>query len=225
MSIASCSVAALRISSQLPKAFRVLPVGRFHAHDGRPGGRWYLMPERGQQIAALANQNSKGLLIDFEHESLKNEDAPEAGRANAFEWRDDGLYVTDASWTAEAKAMIAADSKRFISPVFRFNGATGEVLSLESIALTGDPALLGLTDLSQVAVASAERKAAGLPGVEMDARSRELFEHTFGHSPEALAALHADAVEPKKPEGMSEQDFHNMRHVFGDDVFAQAQKD
>jgi len=24
---------------------------------------------------------------------------------------------------------------------------------------------------------------------------------------------------------MSEQDFHNMRHVFGDDVFAQAQKD
>lgn len=39
------------------------------------------------------------------------------------------------------------------------------------------------------------------------------------------AASQADAVEPKKPEGMSEQDFHNMRHVFGDDVFAQAQKD
>lgn len=84
---------------------------------------------------------------------------------------------------------------------------------------------------SQAAAAAAKklgagaRESAGLPGVEMDARSRELFEHTFGHSPEALAALHADAVEPKKPEGMSEQDFHNMRHVFGDDVFAQAQKD
>ncbi len=89
--------------------------------------------------------------------------------------------------------MIAADKKRFISPVFRFNGVTGEVLSLESIALTAAPALLGLTDLSQVAVASAQRKTdAPVPGVEMDARSRELFEHTFGHSPEELAALHAE---------------------------------
>lgn len=84
MNIASCSVAALRISSQLPKAFRVIPVGRFHAHDGRPGGRWYLLPERGRQIAALANQSSKGVLIDFEHESLKKDDAPEAGRAKTL---------------------------------------------------------------------------------------------------------------------------------------------
>lgn len=104
-------------------------------------------------------------------------------------------------------------------------GDASDVASTKLQGASQAAELLGLTDLSQVAVASAERKAAGLPGVEMDARSRELFEHTFGHSPEALAALHADAVEPKKPEGMSEQDFHNMRHVFGDDVFAQALKD
>ena len=215
MSIASCSVAALRISSQLPKAFRVLPVGRFHAHDGRPGGRWYLMPERGQQIAALANQNSKGVLIDFEHESLKKDDAPEAGRAKTFEWRDDGLYVTDATWTAEAKALIAADEKRFISPVFRFNGATGEVLSLESIALTGDPALLGLTDLSQVAVANAQKP---LPAVQVSERDRELLQHVFGQTPEQLAVLQAESAEPAKPEGVSDQDWQKLRHVFGDDV-------
>lgn len=215
MSIASCGVAALRISSQLPKAFRVIPVGRFHAHDGRPGGRWYLLPERGRQIAALANQSSKGVLIDFEHESLKKDDAPEAGRAKTFEWRDDGLYVTDASWTAEAKAMIAADKKRFISPVFRFNGATGEVLSLESIALTGDPALLGLTDLSQVAVASAQKP---LPAVQVSERDRELLQHVFGQTPEQLAVLQAESAEPAKPEGVSDQDWQKLRHVFGDDV-------
>jgi len=32
------SQAVLRISSQLPKAFRVIPVGRFHAHDGAQVG-------------------------------------------------------------------------------------------------------------------------------------------------------------------------------------------
>lgn len=215
MSIASCGVAALRISSQLPKAFRVIPVGRFHAHDGRPGGRWYLLPERGRQIAALANQSSKGVLIDFEHESLKKDDAPEAGRAKTFEWRDDGLYVTDATWTAEAKALIAADEKRFISPVFRFNGATGEVLSLESIALTGDPALLGLTDLSQVAVATAQKP---LPAVQVSERDRELLQHVFGQTPEQLAVLQAESAEPAKPEGVSDQDWQKLRHVFGDDV-------
>ncbi|MBG0847943.1 hypothetical protein H3222_22355 [Pseudomonas chengduensis] len=210
------SLAVLRISSQLPKAFRIIPVGRFHAHDGRPGGHWYLMPERGRQIAALANQNSQGLLIDFEHESLKKADAPEAGRATALEWRDDGLYVADASWTAEAKAQIASGKKRFISPVFRFNGATGEVLALESIALTGDPALLGLTDLSQVAVASAQRQSGDdVPGSGMTARDREVFEHVFGASPEALAALHAEKPDTP-PEGVTAEDWAKLRHVFGD---------
>lgn len=210
------SLAVLRISSQLPKAFRIIPVGRFHAHDGRPGGHWYLMPERGRQIAALANQNSQGLLIDFEHESLKKADAPEAGRATALEWRDDGLYVADASWTAEAKAQIASGKKRFISPVFRFNGATGEVLALESIALTGDPALLGLTDLSQVAVASAQRQSGDdVPGSGMTARDREVFEHVFGASPETLAALHAEKPDAP-PEGVTAEDWAKLRHVFGD---------
>lgn len=209
------SLAVLRISSQLPKAFRVIPVGRFHAHDGRPGGNWYLMPDRGRQIAALANQNSQGLLIDFEHESLKKADAPEAGRATSLEWRDDGLYVADASWTAEAKAQITSGKKRFISPVFRFNGATGEVLALESIALTGDPALLGLTDMSQVAVASAQRQSGDdVPGSGMTARDREVFEHVFGASPEALAALHAERADPP-PEGVTPEDWAKFRHVFG----------
>ncbi|EOQ79076.1 Mu-like prophage I protein [Pseudomonas aeruginosa VRFPA02] len=120
------SLAVLHISSQLPKAFRIIPVGRFHAHDGREGGHWYLMPERGRQIAALANQNSQGLLIDFEHESLKKADAPEAGRATVLEWRDDGLYVADASWTAEAKARSPAARNALSRPCSASMGQPGK---------------------------------------------------------------------------------------------------
>lgn len=209
------SLAALRISSQLPRAFRILPVGRFSAHDGRPNGDWRLTPERGRVIAALANQSAQGLLIDFEHESLKRTDADEAGRAKAFEWRDDGLYVTDATWTVEARSLITADKKRFVSPVFRFHPETKEVLSLESIALTADPALLGLTDLSQVAVASAQTSQ--LPGVEMDSRTREAYERVFGHSPEQLAALHAETLD-LPPDGVTVEDRTKLRHVFGDSL-------
>lgn len=209
------SQAVLRITSQLPRAFRVIPVGSFHSHDGRPNGQWHLSPERGRIIAALTNQNSHGLLIDFEHESLNNVDAPEAGRAKAMEWRDDGLYVTDATWTAEAKAMIAADKKRFISPVFRFNGLTGEVLELESIALTSDPALLGLTDLSQVAVASAQHPSGDSETGAIDPKLREWIERQSGKTPEQLAALHAEKPDPP-PEGMTAEDWARLRHVFGD---------
>lgn len=213
MDALSSSTAALRISSQLPRAFRVLPVGLFHAHDGRPNGEWRLSPDVGRAIAALAGQKADGFLIDYEHESLKRDDAPEAGRFHSLEWRDDGLYVTDAVWTAEAKSLISNDKKRFISPVFKFNPASGEVVSLESIALTADPALLGLTDLSQVAVASAQAPA--VPGLDMDGRSREAFERVFGHAPEQMAALHAEKADPP-PEGVTEEDWAKLRHVFGD---------
>lgn len=214
------NVAALRISSHLPRAFRILPVGRFRACDGRKDGDWVLPVERGRQIAALARQKVEGFLIDYEHESLKRQDAPEAGRFRSLEWRDDGLYVTDATWSDEAKRMIAADKKRFISPVFRYDAQTKEVLSLESIALTADPALLGLTDLSQVAVATAQP----LPGVQMSAREREVFERAFGHAPEQLAALYAERSAPSKPDGISESEWNNFRHVFGDEVAALASK-
>lgn len=90
------------------------------------------------------------------------------------------------------------------------------MLALESIALTGDPALLGLTDLSQVAVASAQRQSGeDASGSGMTARDREVFEHVFGTSPEALAALHAEKPDTP-PEGVTAEDWANLRHVFGD---------
>ncbi|UJC18968.1 hypothetical protein HUK74_21690 [Pseudomonas aeruginosa] len=89
------------------------------------------------------------------------------------------------------------------------------MLALESIALTGDPALLGLTDLSQVAVASAQRQSGeDASGSGMTARDREVFEHVFGTSPEALAALHAEKPDTP-PEGVTAEDWANLRTCLG----------
>ena len=49
----------------------------------------------------------------------------------------------------------------------------------------------------------------------MTARDREVFEHVFGASPEALAALHAEKPDTP-PEGVTAEDWAKLRHVFGD---------
>lgn len=209
--------AALSLDGGLQGAFRILPAGQFRTSDGRPkGGFWKLTPERGQALVAEAAQRSGDYLIDYEHLSLKQgERAKPAGWFKALEWRADGLYVTDARWTDEAKRMIQAGEYRFVSPLFSFDQNSLEVLDLVSIALTNNLALQGLTDLARVAVNSAQRPAAGqVPG----SLSAQEFEMRFGMPYERAAQLAAGPIgnAPPSPPGVTGGDWEKLWHVFGD---------
>jgi phage I-like protein len=99
-------------------------------------------------------------VIDYEHATLKAKEngqaAPAAGWFKKLVWRDgQGLFLTDARWTDQAKAMVKTKEYRYVSPVFTYHPTTGEVLSLINLALTNDPALSGLTDLGTLAINSA----------------------------------------------------------------------
>lgn len=212
--------AALSLDGSLQGAFRILPAGQFRTSDGRPkGGFWRLTPEQGKAMVAEAAQRSDDYLIDYEHLSLKQgARAKVAGRFKALEWRADGLYVTDARWTDEAKRMIQAGEYRFISPLFSYDQRSLEVLELLSIALTNNPALQGLTDLAQVAVNSAQRPAAGQVPGGLSAQEREDFERRFGMPYEQAAQLAAapERQAPSAPAGVTAEDWEKLWHVFGD---------
>jgi phage I-like protein len=219
------------LSQPLPpvgfKEFRILPAGLFRTSDGsgRPDGipGWIMNATIAQQIiATLAARDDT--LIDYEHRSMQASadggTAPAAGWFKRAEWREgDGLYATDARWTAKASAMIAAKEYRFISPVFSFNKHTGEVDSLISVGLVNRPALSGLTDL---AVASA-----AMPRQRDTDRAIEAFNTAFGMvgifhpetPPEMLAALRAQfspelEAKPTMPAGMNAHDAAKLRHAF-----------
>jgi len=136
-------------------AVRILPAGKFKANDSRPqaANGWFIDAVIARDVVALADSHQDSFVIDYEHQSLKGKEAPAAGWFKRLEWREgDGLFMTDITWTARAKAMISALEYRYVSPVFLFNNQTGGVEKIVSVALTNTPALTGLTDLAVASI-------------------------------------------------------------------------
>lgn len=149
MSLALCVFDAERNGS----AIRILPAGEFRARDGRPQGvdAWRLDKAHAERLIAAAHARRVDYPVDYEHQTLLTEKngqpAPAAGWFRALEWREDGLWATDVRWTARAREMLDAGEYRYLSPVFSYDGGTGHVASLHSVALTNNPALDDLDDL------------------------------------------------------------------------------
>lgn len=216
-------------------AIRILPAGKFRAKDGRPGtGQssitdWYLDGGLAASMIAQFARLHSAVVIDFEHQTLQKEKngqpAPAAGWFSGLEWREgDGLFMTQVEWTPDARQMIASKAYRHLSPVFRFDPLTGHVLSLHSMALTNDPALVGLVDLAAATAALTALKDAPMSDAITE-KDRANFLHCFGHLPgfSEASGLHAPAQEKVSQAdlaGMTEQEQANFRHVFGDEIFS-----
>ncbi|URI06633.1 phage protease [Aquincola tertiaricarbonis] len=130
---------------------QLLPAGEFAARDGRPGpGRtWKLSDEQGRKIAAelSAIAARTPVVIDYEHQTLhaatNGLPAPAAGWINSAVWRDgEGLFGA-VDWTPRAKAAIAADEYRYMSPVIAY-AEDGTVAGVSLAAITNYPALTGM---------------------------------------------------------------------------------
>lgn len=150
------------LDARATSEMRILPAGLFRSQDGRPHGltAWNIDAEIAQSVIAASMANRSELLIDYEHQSLlavtNGQPVPAAGWFSGLEWRDGvGLYALGIRWNEKAKSMIAAREYRYISPVFTFD-STGNISQVLSVAITNNPALPWLTDLSTIAMNSAK---------------------------------------------------------------------
>lgn len=94
--------------------------------------------------------------FDYEHQSLHSptngQPAPRAGSGSRFEWvYDDGLYITDVSWTPRAAQAILDEEYQYISPVLFFDPDTGVVVDIFNAAVVHTPALQELAGLQVTA--------------------------------------------------------------------------
>ena len=187
------------------------------AGSGRPEGipeGWLLDDAGAARLVAAANARASDYAIDYEHQTLlaatNGKPAPAAGWFKALEWRPgDGLYATDVRWTAQAAAHIAANEYRYLSPMFAY-AADGRVIALAPAALTNNPGLDGLTDLSTAALAAlfdqevepmkALLKALGLPETATEAEALAALAALRSEHTANLAALSAkvDAPDPAR---------------------------
>jgi len=149
------SIACASSALQAGAALRVIPAGAFRAYDGRPAEvvAWNLDADGARKIMADLATRQAPYVIDYEHQTLNKaqngQPAPAAGWFDSVEWREgDGLYMKGIKWTAKASAMIEAREYRYLSPVMKYSEKNGNVVGLHSVALTNDPALVGLSDLA-----------------------------------------------------------------------------
>jgi phage I-like protein len=113
-----------------------------------PAGEVYILGEEQPLIlddeaaaAIIANFERLGrdIVIDYEHQTLKDVQAPAAGWIHAFEWRGaDGLWVR-TSWTEKAAAYIAAKEYRYFSPVMFSRKTDRRIILIANAALTNEP--------------------------------------------------------------------------------------
>lgn len=126
--------------SAAPQWVQLVPAGPVVA--GRDGRRWR-MEDPARIVAAFAT-NGAELPVDFEHATQlkggRGERADAAGWIEALEARAGSIWGRIA-WNAEGSAAVASRAYRYLSPVFRFDAATGAILAMVSAGLTNNPNL------------------------------------------------------------------------------------
>ena len=162
-------------------------------------------------------------MIDYEHQTLNKatngQPAPAAGWFKGLEWREgQGLFMVQIEWTERARAMISGGEYRYLSPVFGFDSQTGAVTYIHSVALTNDPALIGLADLAAATAAPHQPEA---PHATISEEDRAKFQHVFGDLPGlkidgVIANATAAPQQTATPHAtISEEDRAKFQHVFG----------
>lgn len=177
----------------------ITPDGAFRSDDGRPasmtGGAlldWQMNAEIAAALIADLAANGKPILYDYEHNSMW-------GDSRAAGWIVKLVYVAGrglfgkVEWTPDAAESIAKKVYRYSSPLFYFDGATGAVTKLLSVALTNNPALgdLGAVDLVRRA-ALAALPIGALANQFITAGSLPGNQPGESMTPEQLAALTAE---------------------------------
>ena len=117
------------------KPFLSLPLGLVKSTRGD----FVVDDESISLIMAQFNEMGHDLLIDYEHQTFKEGEAPAAGWGKLLA-QADGLYV-DPVWTERAKAYLLSREYRYHSPVIIVRPSDRKAVALIAEALTNRPAM------------------------------------------------------------------------------------
>ncbi|WP_216364959.1 MULTISPECIES: phage protease [unclassified Roseobacter] len=110
--------------------------------EGRDGRKWVL--PNPEEVVAAFKRNAADLPVDFEHATQvkgpKGEAAPAIGWIKDLEVRSGAIWGR-VEWNEVGRQAIASKGYRYISPVFTFKKAAGDILKMLSAGLTNQPNL------------------------------------------------------------------------------------
>lgn len=119
-----------------PTQIVLIPRGKVSSQKGD-----FIVDE--QSFAAMKaefNRRGNDVVIDYEHQTLGDGQAPAAGWIKALALTDQGVEGT-VEWTAKAQEYLINKEYRYLSPVVLARKSDGRAIVLHSAALTNAPAI------------------------------------------------------------------------------------
>ena len=124
-----------------PSEFQIFPHGQVEIEGEQSA---FLDEEAMDLIINSFDQHGIDMVIDYEHQTLKEVQAPAAGWVKRLEARGkQGLWAV-VDWTKKAKNYLANREYRYFSPVFSVRETDRKIVDVKNIALTNAPRLNSL---------------------------------------------------------------------------------
>ena len=122
--------------SGYPDMVKILPVGKVNSEKGD----FIVDMESFQAMKAEMQRRGIDIVIDYEHQTLKDVQAPAGG------WVKDLVYTPEAivakvEWTPKAREYLNNKEYRYLSPVVLTRKSDSKAVVLHSLALTNIPAI------------------------------------------------------------------------------------
>ena len=124
-----------------PSEFQIFPHGQVEIEGEQPA---FLDEEAMELIISSHDRRGIDMVIDYEHQTLKDVKAPAAGWVKRLEARGrQGLWAL-VDWTKKAKDYLSDREYRYFSPVFNVRNKDRKIVGIKTIALTNAPKLNNL---------------------------------------------------------------------------------
>lgn len=123
----------------VPEEIKILPLGHVHSQKGD----FEVDDESVELIRKQFKSRKLDLVIDYEHQTLKDVQAPAGGWIEDI-YKGEDAVVAKVKWTDKAKEYLRNREYRYLSPVVMVRKKDRKAAAIHSAALTNTPAIDGM---------------------------------------------------------------------------------
>lgn len=190
----------------VPEEIKILPLGHVHSQKGD----FEVDDESVKMICEQFKSRNLDLVIDYEHQTLKDMQAPAGGWIEEI-YKGEDAIIAKVKWTDRAKEYLKNREYRYLSPVVIVRKKDRKATSIQSVALTNTPAIDGMFALvNSVDIANLEeneeetqmdmKELAAMLGLPEDATEEDIKKALAT----AKATMEANKANDDKKDGKQE---------------------
>lgn len=125
--------------SEVPDQIKILPLG----HVTTTKGDFFVDDESVRLIISMFKNRKLDLVIDYEHQTLEDIQAPASGWIKEL-YKGEDAIIAKVEWTDKAREYLRNKEYRYLSPVVLTRVTDKKAIALHSVALTNTPAVDGM---------------------------------------------------------------------------------